>query len=454
MGLPSMTATGGSFGMIPDAPVAPLSPGLAYAATVAPFDPRAIVGDRHPGHTRLGLIIGVAAGSLCALAVLTAFAASGALSAGIGLTLALLPIPALLSGVLYLDRLEPEPPGRLLFVFLWGAGAAAVVGLAGTIAGRHLITTPTLRTGGFATASAAAIIGVAVAEETLKGAVLVWLLLRRPQEIDGTHDGVVYGSMVGLGFALIESIYYYAQATHYGFGGVATTFVYRGVLSPLCQALFTSLIGAGVAYAVMSRRRRGYWAVGAGWLVAVTLHALWNYALAAGVGRLALAYAALCAVFVIVLIAVIMDRRRIIALLRRYLPEYEPSGIIAAPDIAMLSSLRDRRQARQWARLHSGLAGLREMSEYQLAATELGLLHRRAERGLVDDVSFGRRRDGLLACMRTATSGLLGRLGGPPRPPWAPQGPSCFRPPPARPARPASPPERPPAEPEPGRLES
>jgi hypothetical protein len=36
------------------------------------------------------------------------------------------------------------------------------------------------------------------------------------------------------------------------------------------------------------------------------------------------------------------------------------------------------------------------MSEYQLAATELGLLHRRAERGLVDDVSFGRRRDGLL----------------------------------------------------------
>jgi len=49
------------------------------------------------------------------------------------------------------------------------------------------------------------------------------------------------------------------------------------------------------------------------------------------------------------------------------------------------------------------------MSEYQLAATELGLLHRRAERGLVDNVSFGWRRDRLLAGMKTATSGLLAR---------------------------------------------
>jgi protease PrsW len=423
-----------------------------YAADVTPFDPRAVVGDRRPGHTRLGLILSVAAASLCALAALSAFAAGGALSAGIGLTLALLPIPALLSGLLYLDRLEPEPPGRLVFVFLWGAGAAAVVGLAGTIAGKHLITTPTLRPGGFAPASAAAIIGVAVLEETLKGVVLVWLLLRRPQEIDGTHDGVVYGSMVGLGFALIESIYYYAQATHFGFEVVATTFVYRGVLAAPCQALFTSLVGAGVAYAAMSRRRRGYWAVGVGWLAAVGLHALWNYALAAGVGRLALAYAALFAVFVILLITVIMDRRRIIALLRRYLPEYEPSGIVTALDVAMLSSMRDRRLARQWARLHCGLAGLREMSEYQLAATELGLLHRRAERDLVDDVSFGRRRDGLLAGMRTATSGLLGRLDGPARPPWAPHGPSCFRPP--RPVRPAPEPRRSSAEPEPDRRDS
>jgi protease PrsW len=409
-------------------------------AAMAPFDPQAVARDRRPGHTRVELIVGVAACSLAALAATAALAAGGALSAGIGLTLALLPVPSLLSGVLYLDRLEPEPPGHLVFVFLWGAACAALVGLAGTVAGRHLITTPTLRPGGFEAASGAAIIGVALLEETLKGAVLVGLLLRRPHEIDGTHDGVVYGSMVGLGFALIENLYYYTQATHYGFGGVATTFVYRGVLSPVCQALFTSLVGVGVAYAAISRRRRRYWAVGAGWLAAVALHALWNYALAAGVGRLVLAYAVLCAVFIVLLIAVIMDRRRIIALLRHYLPGYEPTGVIAAPDVAMLSSLSARRQARQWARLHCGLVGLREMSDFQLAATELGLLHRRAERGLVDEASFGQRCDGLQAGMRSATAAFLSRHRGRPRPPWAPSGPSCFRPP-ARAAAPPTPPD-------------
>jgi protease PrsW len=414
---------------------------------VTSFDPQAAA-DR-PSHVSVGFIVGVAGCSLFALIALAAIAAAGAVPAGIGLTLALLPIPVLLAGVFYLDRLEPEPPGSLVFVFLWGAGAAALIGLADIIADGKLITTPTLRPGGFASASAAAIIGVAVLEETLKGAVLVGLLLRRPQEIDGTHDGVVYGSMVGLGFALIENIYYYVQAAHYGFEGVATTFLLRGVFSPLCQALFSSLVGVGVAWAAMSVRRSGYWAIGAGWLAAVALHALWNEALAASVSKLAQAYMVLAFIFLVVLAAVILDRRRIIGLIAHYLPRYEPTGVVTEFDVAMLSNLLDRRQARQWARLHAGLAGLREMSEYQLAATELGLLHRRSERGLVDDDAFTQRRDGLLAGMRAATLIVLDRLEGRPRPPWAGNGTSCFRPPRIPPQRPppADPPDLP-SEPE------
>ena len=46
----------------------------------------------------------------------------------------------------------------------------------------------------------------------------------------------------------------------------------------------------------------------------------------------------------------------------------------------MLSSLHARRQARVWARLHGKLGGLRDMSEFQLSATELALLHRRSDR--------------------------------------------------------------------------
>ena len=381
-----------------------------------------------PGHLSVGFIIGIAACGLVALIALAAIAAGGAVSAGIGLTLALLPIPVLLAAVLYLDRLEPEPPGSLVAVFLWGAGAAALIGLIGAAAGTQLLTTPTLRLDGFATETAFTTIGVAVLEETLKGAVLVGLLWRLRHEMDGTSDGVVYGSMAGLGFALIENIFYYTQAMHHGFSGVAATFLLRGIVSPLCQALFSSLIGIGVAYAALSPKGRGVWAIGVGWIAAVTLHALWNVALSSSLARLAVFYAIMVVVFAAVLLAVIMDRRRIVRLLHRYLPQYEPTGVITAHDIAMLGNLLDRRQARQWARLHAGLAGLREMSEYQLAATELGLLHRRAERGLVEDDAFTQRREGLLTGMRAATMIVLDRLDGRPRPPWAARGTSCFRP--------------------------
>ncbi|HTW00970.1 MAG TPA: PrsW family intramembrane metalloprotease [Streptosporangiaceae bacterium] len=404
---------------------------------MAPIVPQPVAGERRTGHLPVGFIIGVAACSLAALGALAAVAASGALPAGIGLTLALLPIPALLAGVLYLDRLEPEPPAGLLIVFLWGAAMAALIGLIGKGDGSQLLTTPELRSGGFAADSALAIIGVAALEETLKGVALVALFLLRPREVDGISDGVVYGGMVGLGFALIENIYYYAQATHYGFSGVATTFLLRGVVSPVCQTLFASLIGAGVAYAVTTSRRRGLWAIGAGWVVAVALHAVWNASLAASVSRLALTYAVLAVIVVILLVAVVMDRGRMIGLIVHYLPEYQATGIVTEADVSMLSSMPDRRQARQWARLHGGLAGLRDMTEYQLAATELGLLHRRSDRGLVDVASFTERRDVLLGGMQTATVSLLSQLNDQTRPPWAPHDPSCFRTRPLRP-RPAT----------------
>jgi RsiW-degrading membrane proteinase PrsW (M82 family) len=426
--------------------------GRGYAACVAPIDPQAAAADRRADHLPVGFIVAVAACSLVALGALAVVAAGGALSAGIGLTLALLPIPVLLAAVLYLDRLEPEPRSSLVFTFLWGAGVAALIGLIGTVAGSHMITTPALRSGGFAAASPGAAIGVAVLEETLMGVALVGLLVLRPQEIDGVSDGVVYGSMVGLGFALIENIYYYTQASRYGFGDVATTFVQRGVVSPLCQALFASLIGAGVAYAAVTSPRRGLWAVAVGWIAAVGLHALWNASLGAGGSRLAVTYTILAAVFVALVAAVIVDRQRIIGLIVRYLPRYEPTGVISAYDISMLSSLHARRQARVWARLHGKLGGLRDMSEFQLSATELALLHRRSDRGLVDAEGFAQRRGSLLGGMQRATSAFLNRLNGPLRPPWAAYGQSCFQPiPKANPA--ASQPDQPPTQPGPGLAE-
>ena len=49
----------------------------------------------------------------------------------------------------------------------------------------------------------------------------------------------------------------------------------------------------------------------------------------------------------------------------------------------MLSTLRERHAARRWARLTGGRAAGQAMEDYQLAATELALVHLRLQRGII-----------------------------------------------------------------------
>ena len=65
------------------------------------------------------------------------------------------------------------------------------------------------------------------------------------------------------------------------------------------------------------------------------------------------------------------------------MPGYEPTGLVTPQDITMLSSLRDRRLARNWALATGGLPAASAMGNYQLAATELALLHEKARRGVL-----------------------------------------------------------------------
>ena len=61
----------------------------------------------------------------------------------------------------------------------------------------------------------------------------------------------------------------------------------------------------------------------------------------------------------------------------------------------------------------------RAVTEYQLAATELALVHQRAERGVIDVARFdGRCRD-LLALMATARDAFVRQHAGQGSPPWA-----------------------------------
>jgi RsiW-degrading membrane proteinase PrsW (M82 family) len=341
---------------------------------------------------------------LVAIVALVAFVRGGPVPALTGLFLALLPVPVVLAVILYLDRLEPEPRALLAAMFGAGAGIAALTALLGHALDTGVITVPELgpHAGRPVAVTLGAAIGGAIFAQTLQGIVLVALLLSRRAEIDGAHDGVVYASMTGLGFALIANVYAYAQAERGGFGALAATFARRGVLGPLWEPLCTSMIGLGIAYAASRRGSSGYWAIAVGWVAAVVLNALWNYSVTASTSRLAATDLFLLAALVAVTIIVVADRQRIIGMIRRFLPTFEGPDVVTAADVTMLASLRLRRLGRQWARLNVGIEGRRAVAEYQLAATELAMACNRNSRGRTTPEAFARHRDDSLALMRAA----------------------------------------------------
>ncbi|WP_418275678.1 PrsW family intramembrane metalloprotease [Isoptericola jiangsuensis] len=364
---------------------------------MATFDPRAILAGRPTARPSVGTVVTIAVSSVCLVVALVVMLAGGASGIGTSVVLALVPLPALLAGILALDRLEPEPPDALVTAFGWGAGVSVLVALLVNTAGTELLWTPLL--GAEAGMLATVTVGAPVVEELAKGAVLVGLLWFRRQELNGPTDGIIYGSMVALGFATVENISYYAFAPP---GALAATFVLRGVVSPLLHPLCTSLIGIGVATAALRPRGRRVAPVVAGFAGAVGLHAVWNAAASFGLGGLAWGYVVGLAVLVGLAVVLHRDRRRIVGLVRTYLPPYAAVGVVTDRDVVMLSTLGGRRRAREQVRARRGRGAARAMADFQQAATELAMLHRRHALGLVEGPEFEARREPLVILMAHA----------------------------------------------------
>jgi RsiW-degrading membrane proteinase PrsW (M82 family) len=401
---------------------------------MARVDPKAVLAGRVPGRPPIGLMTGLAVTSACALVALGLYAWSGgAAGFAVGVIMAVLPVPLLVSLVLLLDRLEPEPWRDLVFAFMWGAGVAVLGALILNTYGYEYLTQPRFGTeqGHFLTAT----VGAPVIEESFKGAVLFGFLWFRRSEIDNLTDGIIYAAMVALGFAMMENIAYYMKAFEAGGGHqLEAVFILRSVLAPFGHPLFTSMTGLGVAYAATGRRTVGRWlAPIGGLLAAMVLHGLWNGSTAFGYRGLLVVYLFDLGILAGLVGVVIWERRQTVRLIGTYLPRYGGTGLVSPLDVQMLGRLPARKDARRWARRLGGSAAARDMANYQLAATEVALLHQRADRGLADQGRFEQRQRALLELMRDALERFR-RDAPPPRrpqvPPWTHGGPTAFRPPP------------------------
>jgi RsiW-degrading membrane proteinase PrsW (M82 family) len=345
------------------------------------------------------LIVGLVLSSLLALVVLAVLLLSGGpIGFGLSALLAVAPLPVLLAAVLSLDRLEPEPKLMLAFAFAWGAGVAVALAILLSLVGGSLFARAGF--GEEAVDAISAVVLAPVIEEALKGSALL-LLLRRRREIDGLTDGIVYASMAGLGFAAVENVGYYLMAYDAdGAGGALQLFVLRGLIDPLGHPVYTSMIGIGVAYALTRRNAFRFAAIPLGYLAAVFLHGLWNGAATAGsLPMLALAYLVIMAVLIVLIAITARERQQLVSRMSAYLPAYAQTGLVTPQDVQMLSTMRGRAAARKWAR-GQGLG--RQMSDYQQAATELTMLHLRAEREGADPARFEAEREALLRAMAQA----------------------------------------------------
>lgn len=181
---------------------------------------------------------------------------------------------ALLAGFVYawivawIDRNEKEPWHMLLVGLLWGAVvSAAIVGLLNSIAPRFI---------GVDLATVAPF-----TEELTKGAILFLIFRYAASEFDDALDGIIYGAMVGLGFATAENASYFFQydpALDIGQQIQTFQFTLRVVLMGLAgHATYTAMTGLGLGLSRQTSRRWLQIALPIlGLAAAIFAHALWN----------------------------------------------------------------------------------------------------------------------------------------------------------------------------------
>ncbi|MDR2255850.1 MAG: PrsW family intramembrane metalloprotease [Arthrobacter sp.] len=266
---------------------------------------------------------------------------------GLGTTLvtglvALVPLALCFAALRYIDRWDPEPGRLVAFAVLWGAAPAVALALV---------------SGGWfegAALSAWGELAIApVTEEIAKGLGLLLLVALARRHVHGAVDGVVYGGLIGAGFAFTENILYFSVALADGGEAFGSTVLGRGVLSPFAHVLFTAMTGAAVGWA--TERVKGFGGLAAAWclglLPAMACHYAWN-ALASGATPLSFASGYLMTqvpLFVAAVVIALLLVRRERALTVGALREYQALGWYTEQEVATLASPRARRETGRWA---------------------------------------------------------------------------------------------------------
>lgn len=331
----------------------------------------------------LAIVAGLIALLLGLLLLLVIGIETGPVALLLGFVTATIPVPLYVVLVLWIDRYETEPLWMLATAFFWGA-------LIATFFAFLLNTTSAGIVGALTNANAAeafgAVIAAPIVEETGKAMILLIFFFWKKDEFDGVVDGIVYASMVALGFAMTENILYYGRAAAMGGGGALTlTLIIRGFFAPFSHPLFTSLTGIGLGLA----RQSSNVAVKVltpivGLFMAIFMHAIWNGSAVLGGGPLFILTYLIVMVpaFLIILIVILFALRREGQVVREFLVVDLERGLLTQEEYKQLGSVRARMGSSFNALSSSGLRGWRSRMRFNQLASELAFHRSRVSRGV------------------------------------------------------------------------
>src|ERR1700730_13116893 len=234
---------------------------------------------------------------------------------------ATLPVPIYVMLLLWIDRYASEPLWMLATAFFWGALIAVFFAfLFNTASGLIVAAMTRSLTAG---EMFAAVISAPIVEETAKALILFIFFFWKADEFDGVVDGIVYASLVGLGFAMTENIQYYSkEVLAKGGEGLTILFIIRGALAPFSHPLFTSMTGIGLGLARQTRNTALKLVTPIlGLLTAICLHSIWNGSAAIFCGGVfVLTYLLLIVpAFLIILFVIFLALRREGQVVRQFL---------------------------------------------------------------------------------------------------------------------------------------
>jgi RsiW-degrading membrane proteinase PrsW (M82 family) len=305
--------------------------------------------------------------------------------------------------ILRLDRYEREPMRVVLACFAWGAIGAILLSIIASLIFEGVVSDligPEFAPG------LTIVIGAPLIEETCKGVALLAVLLIARDEFDSTLDGLVYGALVGAGFAMTENILYFGQTyLEGGLGPFGTLVVARAVFGGLAHPAYTAVTGAALGWS-RSQYGRGWkrFVVPVlGWLGAVALHMAWNGGLTLtaawlggdpGIVELVAVQALIVLVPAVLVLYVVarLSHRYELAILRRELRLEVEQGSISEGEYRLITDDIRRKETLAIARTRGGRALRGQQLAFFHTAADLAFRRHHRQSGDADKPVY-RERD-------------------------------------------------------------